>query len=466
MLRGGRRRGRRGRVLRPRDDRRDQRAARGTRRPHRADRHPWLRRPARDRPPGSPSLYRLCAPKPTPLVATEMRFEADERTGPEGVVEPLGRGEPERLARRWCASRRAESVGDLPALLLPDPAHERRSPSACASAYPTSTSPPRTRCCRASASTSAARRPRSTPTSRRCSAATWAGSATRPTRPACPTPLVMQSSGGVAAGGRGGARGRLERPLGPGGRGRRGRPARPRQRRRQRARLRHGRHLVRRLRGRGRRGRGATDSRTIDGPPDPAADGRRPHGRRRRRLGRLARPGRRPAGRAALGRRRCPGPPATGAAAREPTVTDANLLLGKLAADSTLAGGVALDAAAAERAVGALADELGLDPLETADGIVRVADQEMVRALRVDDGRARRRPAPLRPAAVRRRRADARRGDRRGARDRAHALPARRRRALRLRPLRLRPAPRHRPHRDARRRRPQRASGSPPRSAS
>ncbi len=42
-----------------------------------------------------------------------------------------------------------------------------------------------------------------------------------------------------------------------------------------------------------------------------------------------------------------------------------------------------LDAAAAEAAVGGLAGSLGLDLLETAEGIVRVADQEMVRALRV-----------------------------------------------------------------------------------
>jgi N-methylhydantoinase A len=78
-----------------------------------------------------------------------------------------------------------------------------------------------------------------------------------------------------------------------------------------------------------------------------------------------------------------PGPACYGRGGTEPTVTDANLLLGNLAADSTLAGGVALDAEAAERAVGALAAELGLDPLETAAGIVRVANQEMVRALRV-----------------------------------------------------------------------------------
>jgi N-methylhydantoinase A len=64
-------------------------------------------------------------------------------------------------------------------------------------------------------------------------------------------------------------------------------------------------------------------------------------------------------------------------------VTDANLLLGYLAAESTLAGEVALDLDAADAAVGALADSLGLDELETAEGIVRVANQEMVRALRV-----------------------------------------------------------------------------------
>jgi N-methylhydantoinase A len=78
-----------------------------------------------------------------------------------------------------------------------------------------------------------------------------------------------------------------------------------------------------------------------------------------------------------------PGPACYGRGGTEPTVTDANLLLGNLAADSTLAGGVELDLEAAQRAVGALAEELRLDPLETAAGIVRVANQEMVRALRV-----------------------------------------------------------------------------------
>jgi N-methylhydantoinase A len=78
-----------------------------------------------------------------------------------------------------------------------------------------------------------------------------------------------------------------------------------------------------------------------------------------------------------------PGPACYGRGGTEPTVTDANLLLGFLAPDSRLAGDVALDSDAARASVGALAGSLGLGELETAEGIVRVANQEMVRALRV-----------------------------------------------------------------------------------
>jgi N-methylhydantoinase A/oxoprolinase/acetone carboxylase beta subunit len=78
-----------------------------------------------------------------------------------------------------------------------------------------------------------------------------------------------------------------------------------------------------------------------------------------------------------------PGPACYGRGATEPTVTDANLLLGYLSPDAPLAGGVTLDGDAARRAVGALADRLGLAPAACAEGIVRVADAEMVRALRV-----------------------------------------------------------------------------------
>jgi N-methylhydantoinase A/oxoprolinase/acetone carboxylase beta subunit/N-methylhydantoinase B/oxoprolinase/acetone carboxylase alpha subunit len=78
-----------------------------------------------------------------------------------------------------------------------------------------------------------------------------------------------------------------------------------------------------------------------------------------------------------------PGPACYGRGGEAPTVTDANLVLGRLPADATLGGAVELDADAARRAVGALARELGLGLEECAAGIVRVAEAEMLRALRV-----------------------------------------------------------------------------------
>jgi N-methylhydantoinase A len=78
-----------------------------------------------------------------------------------------------------------------------------------------------------------------------------------------------------------------------------------------------------------------------------------------------------------------PGPACYGRGGTEPTVTDANLLLGYLSADSPLGGGVELDRGAAEEAVRGLADQLGLELLACAEGIRRVAGAEMIRALRV-----------------------------------------------------------------------------------
>ncbi|HWX87423.1 MAG TPA: hydantoinase B/oxoprolinase family protein [Solirubrobacteraceae bacterium] len=77
-----------------------------------------------------------------------------------------------------------------------------------------------------------------------------------------------------------------------------------------------------------------------------------------------------------------PGPACYGRGGERATVTDANLMLGRLLADTPLAG-VSLDLEAAERAVEALARELGLDTVACAEGIVRVAETEMRRALAV-----------------------------------------------------------------------------------
>jgi N-methylhydantoinase A len=78
-----------------------------------------------------------------------------------------------------------------------------------------------------------------------------------------------------------------------------------------------------------------------------------------------------------------PGPACYGRGGTDPTVTDADLLLGWLDADSPLAGGVRLDREAAERAVESLANDLGLTVEEAAAGIARVASTEMAQAVRV-----------------------------------------------------------------------------------
>ena len=78
------------------------------------------------------------------------------------------------------------------------------------------------------------------------------------------------------------------------------------------------------------------------GLPAADADREHPHDRRRRRLDRLRR-GRRAARRARERRRRSRAPPATGAAATRPTVTDANLVLGRIDPDTFAGGRMALD---------------------------------------------------------------------------------------------------------------------------
>jgi N-methylhydantoinase A len=78
-----------------------------------------------------------------------------------------------------------------------------------------------------------------------------------------------------------------------------------------------------------------------------------------------------------------PGPACYGRGGTEPTVTDANLVIGNLDPAVPLAGGVELDRGAAERAVAGLAEQLGLDVAATAAGILRVANAEMAAAVRV-----------------------------------------------------------------------------------
>lgn len=77
-----------------------------------------------------------------------------------------------------------------------------------------------------------------------------------------------------------------------------------------------------------------------------------------------------------------PGPVCYGLGGTAPTVTDANLVLGYLNASKPLADGIRMDLGLAEAAIRRLAEALGLQPIEAALGIVRVANANMVRALR------------------------------------------------------------------------------------
>jgi N-methylhydantoinase A len=63
-------------------------------------------------------------------------------------------------------------------------------------------------------------------------------------------------------------------------------------------------------------------------------------------------------------------------------VTDANLVLRRLAAGGRLAGRIAMDSALAEAAVAALGARVGLDARAMADGIIRIAVARMVSAIK------------------------------------------------------------------------------------
>jgi N-methylhydantoinase A len=327
-----------------------------------------------------PELYRLCAPKPAPLVAPELRFEAKERIGPDGVVEPLGDEEPERLAAAIEASG-AESVAICLLFSYLDPGHERRLAEHLRRRLPG---------VHVSASHEVLPRFREY---ERCSTTAidaylspllgrYLGSLGEAAAGAgLPQPLVMRSSGGVAPAEEAARAGAWSVLSGPAGGA-------------------VGAGLLAGLSGDGNAlgfdmGGTSCDVCVIEEGEVRRTDERRIGGRviqlpmvdvhtvgagggsiGWRDSGGALRVGPHSAGAE-------PGPACYGRGGTEPTVTDANLLLGHLAADSRLAGGVELDAEAAERAVAKLGGELGLDPLRTAAGILRVANQEMVRALRV-----------------------------------------------------------------------------------
>ncbi len=327
-----------------------------------------------------PHLYRLCAPKPAPLVEPGLRFEADERVGPDGVVSPLGEGEPERLAELVRESG-AESVAVCLLFSYLDPSHERRIAEHLRERLPgvhVSASHevlPRFReyeRCSTTAIDAYLSPLLGRYLSRLGETAVAAG---------LPRPQVMRSSGGVAPAEEAARAGAWSVLSGPAGGA-------------------VGAGLLARASGDGNAlgfdmGGTSCDVCVIEAGEVRRTDSRRIGGRPIQLpmvdvhtvgAGGGSIGWRDPGGALRVGPRSAgaePGPACYGRGGAEPTVTDANLLLGHLAADSRLAGGVALDAAAGEAAVATLARSLGLEPLQAAAGVVRVANQEMVRALRV-----------------------------------------------------------------------------------
>ena len=77
-----------------------------------------------------------------------------------------------------------------------------------------------------------------------------------------------------------------------------------------------------------------------------------------------------------------PGPAAYGRGGDQPTVTDANVVLGRLDKDDFLGGGMKLDADASRKVIDELAGRLGLSALDTAEGVLTVINSNMANAIR------------------------------------------------------------------------------------
>jgi len=77
-----------------------------------------------------------------------------------------------------------------------------------------------------------------------------------------------------------------------------------------------------------------------------------------------------------------PGPACYGRGGTEPTVTDANVLLGRLGTNQPLGGEIALDRALADAAIAKLAAQLDLTPVAMAEGILRLAAVSLAGAIK------------------------------------------------------------------------------------
>lgn len=76
-----------------------------------------------------------------------------------------------------------------------------------------------------------------------------------------------------------------------------------------------------------------------------------------------------------------PGPAGYGRGGRLPTVTDANIVLGRIDPEAVFGDGVAIDRDEAEQAIAVLAERLSMSTVEAALGIVEVVESHMERAI-------------------------------------------------------------------------------------
>ncbi len=324
-----------------------------------------------------PDLYRLEARAAPPLVPTELRFAADERMGPDGVIRPLDVPGARTLAAQ-VASSAPEAVAVSLLHSYADESHERLLGDELARAMP---SVHVSLSCETVGTFREFERTATTVVDAALSPA-LAGYLNRLASSArsrgLPQPLIMQSSGGLTGHERAAAHAAVTVLSGPAG-GVGG------------ARLLAGETSALCFDMGGTScdvcliedGQVAeTAERTIGGRPIvlPALDiqtvGAGGGSIAWRDGGGALRVGPRSAG-------AVPGPACYGRGGTLPTVTDANLVLGRLMPGEPLGGTVRLDAAAARRAVAALAADLDMSAVACAEGIVRVAESEMLAALRL-----------------------------------------------------------------------------------
>jgi N-methylhydantoinase A len=77
-----------------------------------------------------------------------------------------------------------------------------------------------------------------------------------------------------------------------------------------------------------------------------------------------------------------PGPACYRRGGTELTVTDANLILGRISPNARLSGDLELDANAARNAIAAVGKQIDLDETTLAEGVVKIADSNMANAIR------------------------------------------------------------------------------------